>query len=446
MSSVAAVHVRASAIPSRRRDARGGPRPRAVARASSSSDSDRSIAIGSPVVAESSRRGALLGAAASALLLPARPAAADELFCGYYTENKAVTPQWAFKTPWSEGVVDVSSATGVKDAKTFLRILGKQEVAESAGHLPVLCLHGGPGLGFKYMEACEILASDKREVASYDQLGCARSALRSPPPPGTFTPQLYAAELARLRTVAGLDKVHIVAHGWGAMLALDHVLGVDGQRGVGGVGVASLTLVSLPPTYARLVADRREALTRLPANFAEVLLDGDDGSRGANLTPAGKALYDTAWAEWLVRYESSRAAGGCYAGLSVGAAGDGFGALREKPATPEVAASADAVFRDMTGGKYFTVDGALADWDADANGRLARLAATVPGVRIVRGENDALSSAAAREVLDAVTRPEMKPRTKFEEVPGAGSCVHLDSSSAFLEGVNAFIGDKDDIL
>ena len=248
MSSVAAVHPRASSFPHRRRDARGGPRSRAVARAAPSSDSDRSFAIGSPVVAESSRRGALLGAAASALLLPARPAAADDLFCGYYTENKSVTPQWAFKTPWSEGVVDVSSATGVKDAKTFLRILGKQEVAESAGHLPVLCLHGGPGLGFKYMEACEILASDKREVASYDQLGCARSALRSAPRAGTFTPQLYAAELARLRTVAGLDKVHIVAHGWGAMLAIDHVLGVDGQRGVG--GVASLTLVSFPHVRA----------------------------------------------------------------------------------------------------------------------------------------------------------------------------------------------------
>ena len=248
MSSVAAVHPRASSFPHRRRDARGGPRSRAVARAAPSSDSDRSIAIGSPVVAESSRRGALLGAAASALLLPARPAAADDLFCGYYPQNKSVTPQWAFKTSWSEGVVDVSSATGVKDAKTFLRILGKQEVAESAGHLPVLCLHGGPGLGFKYMEACEILASDKREVASYDQLGCARSALRSAPRAGTFTPQLYAAELARLRTVAGLDKVHIVAHGWGAMLAIDHVLGVDGQRGVG--GVASLTLVSHPRTRA----------------------------------------------------------------------------------------------------------------------------------------------------------------------------------------------------
>ena len=171
----------------------------------------------------------MLRAASSALLLPALapalPARADDLFCGYYVENRSVTPQWAFKTPWSEGAVDVSSATKLRDAKTFLRILGKREAAAEAGHLTVLCLHGGPGLGFKYMESCEILASETREVASYDQIGCARSSLAQPPPKGVFAPELFAAELARLREVAELDKVHVVAHGWGAMLALDHVLG-----------------------------------------------------------------------------------------------------------------------------------------------------------------------------------------------------------------------------
>ena len=91
------------------------------------------------------------------------------------------------------------------------------------------------------------------------------------------------------------------------------------------------------------------------------------------------------------------------------------------------------------------MDGALADWDADANGRLARLAATVPGVRIVRGENDALSSAAARrcrrrDPAGDETEDHVRGST------GGGSCVHLDTSSAFLEGVNQFIGDKDDIL
>ena len=142
--------------------------------------------------------------------------------------------------------------------------------AEGAGLTPVLCLHGGPGLGFKYMDGLEVLASEKREVASYDQIGCARSPYKiaKPKPNGTYTPALFADELAEVRRATGLGRVHVVAHGWGGMLALDHVLGgngVDGaaagsSSGGGGVAsVASLTLVSVPPSYARLIADRREA-------------------------------------------------------------------------------------------------------------------------------------------------------------------------------------------
>ena len=192
-----------------------------------------------------SRRDVLVSGVASALILPAatRPAFADDLFCGYYSQNSAVVPQWARETPWSEGYVDVSAAVGLKDAKTFVRILGDQKKADDAGLTPVLCLHGGPGLGFKYMDGLEVLGSEKREVASYDQIGCARSPYTSPgakkgltatpPGPGTYTPALFANELGEVRRATGLDAVHVVAHGWGGMLALDHILGgngVDGRR------------------------------------------------------------------------------------------------------------------------------------------------------------------------------------------------------------------------
>ena len=157
-------------------------------------------------------------------------------------------------------------------------------------------------------------------MASYDQIGCARSSLAQPPPKGVFAPELFAAELARLREVAELDKVHVVAHGWGAMLALDHVLGPLGS------GIASLTLVSCPPSYARLISDRRDALAKMPSDLAEALVDGDaGGARGANLSDAGRALYARAWQEWIVRHESARAAGACYQGLTLGGAGAGVG-------------------------------------------------------------------------------------------------------------------------
>jgi hypothetical protein len=51
------------------------------------------------------------GASLSSLVLPS-PATAEELFCGYYSANASVLPAWAFKTPWSEGAVDVSKAVG----------------------------------------------------------------------------------------------------------------------------------------------------------------------------------------------------------------------------------------------------------------------------------------------------------------------------------------------
>ena len=403
-----------------------------------------------------SRRDVLVSGVASALILPpaTRPAFADDLFCGYYSQNSAVVPQWARETPWSEGYVDVSAAVGLKDAKTFVRILGDQKKAGDAGLTPVLCLHGGPGLGFKYMDGLEVLGSEKREVASYDQIGCARSPYTSqakkgqtgtPPGPGTYTPALFANELGEVRRATGLDTVHIVAHGWGGMLALDHILGGNGVDGVGGKGIASLTLISTPPSYARLIADRRATLDQMPNEYKQVLLDGDEGGgMGGGLSDAGLKLYSKAMDSWTQRHLSKRAAGACYRGLAVGGAGAGFGAKANDPPDARGVASANAVSRDMTGGMLFTEAGALKGWDADVDGRLARLTSVVPGgVQFVRGSDDALSEQAAMEVYEAVARVEMRPSATFETFPDAGSCVHLDKSAEFLEKTDAFLSARD---
>ena len=243
------------------------------------------------------------------------------------------------RDPVERGLRRHSSAVGLEGAKTFVRILGDQKKAEGAGLTPVLCLHGGPGLGFKYMDGLEVLASEKREVASYDQIGCARSPYKiaKPKPNGTYTPERFADELAEVRRATGLGRVHVVAHGWGGMLALDHVLGGNGvdraaPRGQTSPSIASLTLVSVPPSYARLIADRREALGQMPGEYAQVLLDGDEGGAGGgNLSDAGRKLYETALDEWTRRFVSKRAAGACYRGLKVAGAGAGFGARANDP-------------------------------------------------------------------------------------------------------------------
>ena len=99
----------------------------------------------------------------------------------------------------------------------------------------------------------------------------------------------------------------------------------------------------------------------------------------------------------------------------------------------------------MTGGCLFNEAGALSGWDADDGGRLAMLAAAVPGgVRFVRGTDDALSDEGAREVYDAVARVEMTPtNVTFESFPDSGSCVHLDKSADFLESTAAYVAARD---
>lgn len=449
---------RPAPTPTRALDARAPSRRRLV-RAFAAARSDRAADDGPKLdLPRASRRDVLVRGFASALILPrSRAALADDLFCGYYSQNSAVVPQWARETPWSEGYVDTSAAVGLEGAKTFVRILGDQKKAEGAGLTPVLCLHGGPGLGFKYMDGLEVLASEKREVASYDQIGCARSPYKiaKPKPNGTYTPALFADELAEIRRATGLGRVHVVAHGWGGMLALDHVLGGNGvdeaaggssRGGGGGASIASLTLVSVPPSYARLIADRREALGQMPGEYAQVLLDGDEGGAGGgNLSDAGRKLYETALDEWTRRFVSKRAAGACYRGLKVAGAGAGFGARANDPSDALGVASARAVARDMTGGCLFNEAGSLRGWDADEGGRLAMLAAAVPGgVRFVVGADDALSEAGAREVYDAVARVEMTPtNVSFETFPDSGSCVHLDKSADFLESTAAYVAARD---
>ena len=451
---------RPAPTPTRALDARAPSRRRLV-RAFAAARSDRAADDGPKLdLPRASRRDVLVRGFASALILPrSRAALADDLFCGYYSQNSAVVPQWARETPWSEGYVDTSAAVGLEGAKTFVRILGDQKKAEGAGLTPVLCLHGGPGLGFKYMDGLEVLASEKREVASYDQIGCARSPYKiaKPKPNGTwtYTPALFADELAEVRRATGLGRVHVVAHGWGGMLALDHVLGGNGvdeaaggssRGGGGGASIASLTLVSVPPSYARLIADRREALGQMPGEYAQVLLDGDEGGAGGgNLSDAGRKLYETALDEWTRRFVSKRAAGACYRGLKVAGAGAGFGARANDPPDALGVASARAVARDMTGGCLFNEAGSLRGWDADEGGRLAMLAAAVPGgVRFVVGADDALSEAGAREVYDAVARVEMTPtNVSFETFPDSGSCVHLDKSADFLESTAAYVAARD---
>ncbi len=129
---------------------------------------------------------------------------------------------------------------------------------ETGGGLgvPLLCLHGGPGVSSDYLSGLDSLAAD-RGVVRYDQVGGGKSEyiLSS----DLWQVERFVEELEMVRTALDLGEVHLYGHSWGTMLAVEYLL-------AGGTGVASLTLASPFLSVPRYVDDVHTLAARLPGD------------------------------------------------------------------------------------------------------------------------------------------------------------------------------------
>lgn len=78
------------------------------------------------------------------------------------------------------------------------------------------CRFTGPALGTGRLGLAD------RPVIFYDQLGAGRSD--HPTDASLWKVDRFVRELADVRQALGLDKVHILGHSWGSMLAVDYML------------------------------------------------------------------------------------------------------------------------------------------------------------------------------------------------------------------------------
>jgi pimeloyl-ACP methyl ester carboxylesterase len=169
------------------------------------------------------------------------------------------------------------------------------------GGVPLLCLHGGPGSTHNYFEPLEELAAEGRRVVVYDQLGCGNSD--RPDDPDLWTLELFLDEVQTVRGELGLDRIHLLGTSWGAMLALEYVLGNP-------AGLVSLTLNAPPTASATWAAEA--ARLRAPLSKDETVAEEQFWRRHVcRLDPwpdciergrAGKnsQVYETLWGpqEW----------------------------------------------------------------------------------------------------------------------------------------------------
>jgi proline iminopeptidase len=134
-------------------------------------------------------------------------------------------------------------------------------VVGSGPGTPVILLHGGPGYSSFYMKALEAIGAD-RAVVRYDQLGGGKSDRISDTT--MFNIPHFVAELDSLRSALGYDKVNLVGHSWGTILAVEYYR-MHPEH------VVSLTLESPALDIPAWERHARELVTTLPDSMQRAI-------------------------------------------------------------------------------------------------------------------------------------------------------------------------------
>ena len=152
------------------------------------------------------------------------------------------------------------------DYKTWYRIVGNRE---EPGRLPILCLHGGPGASWDYLEPLEAIAKTGRRVIFYDQLGGGNSD--EPHNPAMYTIDLYVEEIETVRQALGLERVHILGQSWGGMLAMEYALTQP-------LGLASLILADTTASMPQWISETSHLVAKLPPDVQKTLREHEEAS------------------------------------------------------------------------------------------------------------------------------------------------------------------------
>ena len=252
-------------------------------------------------------------------------------------------------------------------------------VAGEGDRTPLLCLHGGPGSTHHYFTPLLDLA-DERPVILYDQLGCGGS-----PSPGEidWTLGIFLEELDALRSVLGLERVHLLGTSWGGMLALEHALARPDS-------LATLILSSS-------LASAAEWAVEVKRLFDAIEID-DEAAAERELEARHMYRGDPERAEM----RSMRAARG------------------------------PAVYEAMWGPNEWTVTGALKGWDVRA--RLKEL--DVPTL-VVRGGHDLSTPRVSRTLVEGIAGAQEVVLDESSHMPV------LEETERYLAVVRGFLQETE---
>lgn len=214
--------------------------------------------------------------------------------------------------------------------KTWYRVVGDPG---SSAQLPLLCLHGGPGATWDYFEPLQSLADTGLPLVFYDQLGGGNSDV--PENPSIHTIALFIEEIEVIRSALGLERVHILGHSWGGMLAMEYALTQP-------AGLASLILANTGASAPQWIAETRRLIAELPPEIQHVIREHET----AGTTDSQE--YLEAQREFSRRHLSRR----------ISPQPDCIRRMSKK--------YGEKVYQYMWGPSEFFVTGTLKDWDVTA--------------------------------------------------------------------------------
>lgn len=214
--------------------------------------------------------------------------------------------------------------------------------------LPLLVVHGGPGLPHDYLRSLQRLA-DEREVIFWDQLGCGNSPCTSDP--ALWTMERSVAETGAVVDALGLERFHLFGNSWGGMLAQQYVL--DAASDPASL-IISNSIASIP-AFATMVERLKSELD--PATRAAI-----DRHEAAGTTHA--ADYQAAVRTWNETY-----------------------LCRVRPWPPELHDAfrkmGTEIFETMFGPSDFHIVGTIRDWQV-----IDRLPEITAPTLVVAGRHD----------------------------------------------------------
>jgi proline iminopeptidase len=266
----------------------------------------------------------------------------------------------------------------------------------AGGKTPLLTLHGGPGAAHNYLLSLQALAFE-RPVIFYDQLGCGKAD--APDDEGLYTIQRSVDELDAVRAALGLDRVALLGHSWGSLLAVEYLCQGRGQ------GVEKLVLSGAMASIPQAMAGFDRLFATLPNGYAAKIRGLEKA--GKTGTPAYAELVQTFYDHFL---------------------------LRVAP-TPDALASFDALsksiaYRVLNGPNEFTIIGAMKDWD-----RRKDLGAITQKTLITTGEFDEITLDCHETLRDGIAG------SKLAVMTGASHMTMVEQPTLYNRLVRTFLNE-----